>query len=102
MKMDHILKQAKKLQAEMARVQEELANEVVEGSAGGGLVKVKANGQGDIVGIDIDVEVIDPEEKEMLEDLILAAISDALTKSRELAQKRMGAFSKGFGLPGIM
>jgi len=86
----------------MARVQEELANEVVEGSAGGGLVKVKANGQGDIVGIDIDVEVIDPEEKEMLEDLILAAISDALTKSRELAQKRMGAFSKGFGLPGIM
>ena len=102
MKMDQILKQAKKLQAEMAKAQEELAHEIVEGSAGGGLVKVKANGQGDIVGITIDEQVIDPEEKDMLEDLVLAAISDALMKSRELAQKRMGAFGKGFGIPGLM
>lgn len=102
MKMDQMLKQAQKMQAEMARIQEELARETVEGSSGGGMVRVTANGQGEVLGISIEKDVIDPEDKEMLEDLVIAAIQDAVSKGKELAQSRLGKLGQGFGLPGFM
>lgn len=90
------------MQAEIARIQEELSREVVEGSSGGGMVRVSANGQGEILAINIEKDVIDPEEKEMLEDLVIAAIHDAVEKSKELAQSRLGKIGQGLGLPGFM
>lgn len=101
MKMDKILKQAQKMQAQMARVQEELAKERVEGLAGGGMVKAVADGKGDIVAISVDPEVIDPKEVEMLEDLILAAVNEAIRASRELSNDRMGQLTNGLGMPGL-
>ncbi len=102
MKMDKILKQAQKMQAQMAKVQEELAKEKVEGLAGGGMVKAVANGKGDLVSIQIDPEVIDPEDVEMLEDLVVAAVNEALRAGKELSDERMGALTGGMGLPGLM
>ncbi len=102
MKMDNIMKQAQKMQAQMMKIQEELAKETVEGNAGGGMVTVIANGQGDIQAVRIDPEVIDPQDTEMLEDLVLAAINDALRKSRELANSRMGNVAGGLGSLGLM
>lgn len=102
MKMNNIMKQAQKMQAQMMKIQEELAKEVVEGNAGGGMVTVTANGQGDIKAVKIDPEVVDPQDTEMLEDLILAAINDAIRKSRELANSRMGNVAGGLGSLGLM
>ncbi|MEN2995578.1 MAG: YbaB/EbfC family nucleoid-associated protein [Acetomicrobium sp.] len=102
MNMDKIMKQAQKMQAQMMKIQEELAKEVVEGESGGGVVKVKCNGQGDFLSISIEPDVIDPEDVEMLEDLILAAINDAQRKSKELANERLSKFGAGFGMPGLM
>jgi DNA-binding YbaB/EbfC family protein len=102
LKFDKILKQAQKMQADMARIQEELANERIEGLAGGGMVKVTVNGQGDILEVHLEREVIDPEDKEMLEDLIVAAINDAVRKSREVASQRMSGLTGGMGIPGLM
>ncbi len=102
MKMNNIMKQAQKMQAQMMKIQEELAKETVEGNAGGGMVTVIANGQGDIQAVRIDREVIDPQDSEMLEDLVLAAINDALRKSRELANSRMGNVAGGLGSLGLM
>lgn len=90
------------MQADMARIQEELANERIEGLAGGGMVKATVNGQGDILEVRLEKEVIDPEEKEMLEDLIVAAINDAVRKSREVAGQRMSGLTGGIGFPGLM
>lgn len=102
MKMDKILKQAQKMQAQMIRVQEELAKEKVEGLAGGGMVKAVADGKGDLVSIQIDPEVINPDDAEMLEDLVVAAVNEALRASKELSNERMGALTGGMGLPGLM
>ncbi|HHZ04842.1 MAG: YbaB/EbfC family nucleoid-associated protein [Acetomicrobium sp.] len=102
MNMDKIMKQAQKMQAQMMKIQEELAKEVVEGESGGGVVKVKCNGQGDFLSISIEPDVVDPEDVEMLEDLILAAINDAQRKSKELANERLSKFGAGFGMPGLM
>ncbi|NLI95602.1 MAG: YbaB/EbfC family nucleoid-associated protein [Synergistaceae bacterium] len=102
MKFDKILKQAQKMQADMARIQEELANERIEGLAGGGMVKATVNGQGDILAIHLEREVIDPEDKEMLEDLIVAAINDAVRKSREVAGQRMSGITGGMAFPGLV
>lgn len=101
MKMDKILKQAQKMQAQMAHIQEELAKERVEGLAGGGMVKAVADGKGDIVSIAVDAEVVDPEDVEMLEDLIVAAVNEALRASRELSNDRMGQLTNGLGMPGL-
>jgi DNA-binding YbaB/EbfC family protein len=99
--MDKIMKQAQKMQAQMAKVQEELAGEKVEGSAGGGMVTVTANGQGDVVGVRIDPEVMKDEDVEMLEDLVLAAVNEALRRSKELAAERMGRITGGLGSMGL-
>jgi len=100
--MKKMMAQAQKMQQDMMKAQEELADERVEGSAGGGMVKVTVTGQSDIVGVSISPEAVDPEDVEMLEDMVLAAISDAVEKSRELAKKKMGGFGVPGGLGGLM
>ena len=102
MKFYKILKQAQKMQADMARIQEELAKERIEGMAGGGMVKATVNGQGDILSVHLEKEVVNPEDTEMLEDLIVAAVNDAVRKSREVAGERMSGVTGGMGFPGLM
>jgi DNA-binding YbaB/EbfC family protein len=100
--MNQFLKQAQKMQEELARVQAELANIQVEGTAGGGMVKVIANCQNQIIQVVVDPEVVDPEEKEMLEDLIAAAVNQALENAQKRAQEEMSKVSGGLlgNLPG--
>lgn len=103
MKMDKIIKQAQRMQAQMALVQEELQNAVLEGAAGGGAVKATANGHGDILSITIDKEVVNPDDVEMLEDLVLGAVKEAISKSKELSNDKMNSVTGGMGgLPGLM
>jgi len=97
-----ILKQAQELQARMAKIQEELANTTVEGTSGGGAIKVIVNGQQEIQSIKISPEVVDPQDVEMLEDLVLSAVKDAMSRSQELAAKKMGALTGGLKIPGLM
>ena len=102
--MGAILQQAQKMQEGLAKAQEELADTTVEGSAGGGLVKVEMTGTADIVAVEIDPKVIDPEDAESLQDLIVAAVRDAATKAAELTQQKMGGLTGGMGglgLPGL-
>jgi DNA-binding YbaB/EbfC family protein len=82
--MGNMMKQAQKLQAKMLRLQDELAEKTIESTAGGGMVKVVANGKQQIVAIQIEKEVVDPDDIEMLQDLVMAAVNDALTKSQEM------------------
>ena len=100
--MNQLLKQAQKMQSEMARIQAELANINVEGSAGGGMVKVVANCQNQIIQVNIEQEVIDPEDKEMLEDLICAAVNQALENAKKRAEEEMAKVTGGMlgNLPG--
>lgn len=99
--MNKMMKQVQKMQQEMARVQEELAEKSVEASAGGGVVKVKANGRQEIVSLTIDPAAVEPEDVEMLQDLILAAVNDALRQSQELAAQEMARVTGGLNLPGL-
>jgi DNA-binding YbaB/EbfC family protein len=99
--MGNMMKQAQKLQARMLKMQEELAGRTVEATAGGGMVKVVANGRQQVVSIAIEKEVVDPEDVEMLQDLLLAAVNDALTKSQEMVSAEMGKLTGGMGLPGL-
>ena len=99
--MGGMMKQAQKLQKKMLKMQEELALKTVEVSAGGGMVKVVATGGQKISSISLEKEVVDPEDVEMLEDLILAAVNDALNKSQEMVSAEMGKLTGGMGLPGM-
>jgi DNA-binding YbaB/EbfC family protein len=99
--MGNILKQAQQLQAKMEKLQEELAQKIVEGSAGGGMVRVVANGKQQIISISIEKEVVDPDDVEMLQDMITAAVNDALAKSQELATQQMGSLTGGLSIPGL-
>ncbi len=104
MDMNKMLKQVQEMQAQMARAQEELAAETVEASAGGGMVRVKATGAGEVIGVKIAPEAIDPDDPEMLEDLVLAAVNEALRNAQELMQSRLGGAMGGLGglgLPGM-
>jgi DNA-binding YbaB/EbfC family protein len=94
-----MLKQAQKVKAEMERVQAELAGKAVEGTAGGGMVTAVANGKGELLRVRIDPEVVRGDDLEMLQDLVTAAVNDALGKARELLTKEMGRLAGGFGLP---
>jgi DNA-binding YbaB/EbfC family protein len=96
-----MMKQVQTMQDDMARAQEELAKEVIEASAGGGMVTVKVSGNLDIVGIKIDPAAVDPEDVEMLEDLVLAATNEALRTAQDLQQKRLGAVTSGLNIPGM-
>jgi len=99
--MGNMMKQAQKLQSKMLRLQEELADRTVDTTSGGGMVKVVANGKQQIVSIEIEKEVVDPEDVEMLQDLILAAINDALAKSQEMVSSEMGKLTGGLNIPGL-
>jgi len=99
--MGNMMKQAQKLQANMLKLQEELADRTVETTSGGGMVKVVANGKQQIVSIQMEKEVVDPEDVEMLQDLILAAINDALAKSQEMVSSEMGKLTGGLNIPGL-
>ncbi|GBE35918.1 nucleoid-associated protein [bacterium BMS3Bbin07] len=96
-----IMKQAQKLQAEMAKVQEEAKTKTVEAAAGGGMVTAVANGAGEIVSIKIDPEVVNPDDVEMLEDLIVAASNEALRRAQEMVQSEMSRLTGGLKLPGM-
>ncbi|MCP3922379.1 MAG: YbaB/EbfC family nucleoid-associated protein [Desulfobacterales bacterium] len=100
--MQGMMKQAQKLQKKMAKLQEELALKTVEATAGGGMIKVVANGKQQIVSINIEKEVVDPEDVDMLQDLVLAAINDALAKSQEMVSSQMGQLTGGMNIPGLM
>jgi nucleoid-associated protein EbfC len=100
--MGDLLKQAQEMQSRMAKIQEELANKTVEGSAGGGMVQVTVNGQFNITAVRIEPSVINPSEKEMLEDLVLAAVNDGMRKARELASSEMSKLTGGLKIPGLM
>ncbi|MDY0222167.1 MAG: YbaB/EbfC family nucleoid-associated protein [Desulfobacterium sp.] len=100
--MSSMMKQAQKLQKKMLKMQEELATKTVEATAGGGMVKVIANGSQKIEAITLEPEVVDPEDIEMLQDLILAATNDALNKSQEMVSAQMGKLTGGMNIPGMM
>ncbi|MFO7560511.1 MAG: YbaB/EbfC family nucleoid-associated protein [Desulfobacterales bacterium] len=99
--MGNMMKQAQKLQAKMMKMQEELGDKTAEATAGGGMVKAVANGRQQIVSITIEKEVVDPEDVEMLQDLIMAAINDALAKSQEMVSQEMGKLTGGLNIPGL-
>ncbi len=102
--MNKMLQQVQQMQEQMSKAQEELAKEVVEASAGGGMVTVRASGAGELVEIKIAPEAIDPEDPETLEDLVLAGVNEALRNAQELVQSRMGGALGGLGglgLPGL-
>jgi nucleoid-associated protein EbfC len=104
MDMNKMLQQVQQMQEEMAKAQDELAKEIVEASVGGGMVKVKASGAGEIVEITIAPEVIDPDDPEGLSDLVLAGVNQALKNSQDLMQSKLGGAMgglKGLGLPGL-
>ena len=97
--MSQMLKQAQAMQAKMMQAQEELKQARVEGSAGGGMVSATVNGQGELLSVKLTPEVVNPDDIELLEDLILAAVSDAANKAREMMESRMGALTGGMKLP---
>ena len=99
--MGQLIKQAQQFQSKMAKLQEELSDKTVEASAGGGMVTVVANGKQEIVSIHIDQEVIDPDDPEMLQDLIMAAVNDALSSAKTMMNEEMGKLTKGLNIPGI-
>ncbi|WP_110926110.1 YbaB/EbfC family nucleoid-associated protein [Bacillus massiliglaciei] len=99
--MQNMMKQMQKMQKKMAEAQEELGEKKIEGTAGGGMVTVVVTGHKEIVEVNIKEEVVDPEDVEMLQDLVLAATNDALKKADELTNQTMGQFTKGMNLPGM-
>jgi DNA-binding YbaB/EbfC family protein len=97
----HMMQQAQKLQAQLLKAQEDLANLTVEASSGGGAVTVVMSGQQKIISVKIAPEVVNPEDVEMLEDMVLTAVSEALAKSQEAAAKMMGGLTGGLKIPGL-
>jgi nucleoid-associated protein EbfC len=97
-----IMKQAQKMQSQMAKIQEEMASRTVEASSGGGMVTATANGKQEIVSLRIEKEVVDPQDVDMLQDLLVAAINEALKKSQEMVSEEMSKLTGGFQIPGLM
>lgn len=97
--MNNLMKQAKKMQEQMMKMQEELEEKVVEASVGGGVVTVVANGKKEIIEIAIKPEVVDPDDVEMLQDLIMAAVNEATRKADEMVQSEMAKLTGGMGMP---
>ena len=100
--MGNMMKQAQKLQSQMLKMQEGLADQTVEATSGGGMVKVVANGRQQIISIQVEKEVVDPQDVDMLQDLILAAVNDALIKSQEMVTAEMSKLTGGLKIPGLM
>ena len=99
--MGNLMKQAQQLQAKMAKLQEELGEKKVEASAGGGMVTVIVNGRQEILSIHIDPEVINPDDSEMLQDLLLAAVNDGLSRAKNMASEEMSKLTGGIDIPKI-
>lgn len=103
--LNKLMQQAQQMQDQMAKAQEEIANETVEASAGGGMVTVKANGAGELLEVRIDPKAIDPDDPEMLADLVLAAVNEALRSAKSLAESKLSGLMPGdlggLGLPGF-
>jgi nucleoid-associated protein EbfC len=91
----------KQMQNKLLKIQEELANETVEATAGGGVVKAVVTGQQKLVSVEIDPSAVDPEDVEMLQDLVVVAVNDALTKAQELASKQLSSLTGGMKIPGL-
>ena len=96
-----LMKQAQKMQQQMAKIQEEVAGRTVEASAGGGMVIVTANGKQQILSVRIEPQVVDPNDVEMLQDLIAAAVNEALKKAQEMMTEEMSKVTGGFQIPGL-
>ena len=105
MDLNKLMQQAQQMQEQVLRVQEEARNEVVEASAGGGAVTVKANGGGEIVAVSIDPKAIDPDDPDLLADMVLAAVNEAIRSARSLQESKLGGLAGGalggLGLPGL-
>ncbi len=101
MDMNKLMKQVQKLQARMQKIQEELAAEEIEGSAGGGMVKAVVNGQQEILEIKIEPDILEDGDIEMLQDLVVAAVNDAIKKSKERAGEKMASLTGGMNIPGL-
>jgi len=99
--LKNLMKQAQQMQAKLARVQEELKLREVEASAGGGMVTARVSGAQEILEIRIEREIVNPDETEMLQDLVKAAVNEALRKSREMVAEEMGKITGGMGIPGL-
>ena len=99
--MNQMMKQVKKMQEQMLKAQEELGGKLIQGTSGGGAVTVEVNGHKKILSIAIKPEVVDPEDIEMLQDLVMTAVNDALTKAEDLANDDMGKFTGGMKIPGL-
>ena len=99
--MGNLMKQAQQMQAKMAKMQEEVGKRTIEASAGGGMVKVVANGRQEVLSIDIEPDVVDPDDIEMLQDLVLAAINQALRESQAMMTDEMSKLTGGLKIPGM-
>ena len=99
--MNSVIKQAQKMQEEMEKIQQETEAEQVEATAGGGAVKVVMSGKKELVSIKIDPDAVDPDDVETLEDMIIAAVNESITKADELMTERMGAITGGLNIPGL-
>ena len=101
MDMNEIMKQAQQMQQKMSQVQNELANKTVTASVGGGMVSVTINGKNELLSVQIDKEVINPEDQEMLQDLIVSAVNEGIKKAQDMAQGEMRKITGGMNIPGI-
>ncbi len=99
--MNSVLKQAQKMQEEMERVKEETEQEEIEAASGGGAVKVIVNGKKELISVKIDPDAVDPDDVETLEDLIIAAVNEGISKAEEMMSERMGAITGGINIPGL-
>lgn len=101
MNIGQIAKMAQQMQTQMAQAQQELRETTLEATAGGGAVRVVITGAQEIRSVEIDPSAVDPEEVELLQDLVLAAVNEAITRSKQLAEERMASIAGGMGLPGM-
>ena len=101
MNMNKLMKQAKQMQAKMSKMQEELKEKTVEATAGGGVVKVVVNGKQEVLDLEIDPDAVDPEDVEMLEDMILAAVNEGMRKVQDMVDDEMGKVTGGMNIPGM-
>lgn len=99
--MNSLMSQAKKMQKEIERIQQEAAKEVTQVSVGGGMVSVSANGDGEVIEIKVAKELLNPEEVEMLEDLLLSGVNEAIRKAKEKIKEKMSALTGGLNIPGL-
>jgi nucleoid-associated protein EbfC len=99
--LGNIMKQAQQMQAKIARVQQELETKEVEATAGGGMVTARANGKQQLIELNIEKDVVDPEDIEMLQDLVMAAVNEAIKKSQDMIQEEMSKVTGGMNIPGM-